>query len=88
MPDTASDAIALLRALDGLHLLYATHAQHAFLPDPAAFRQVLAARLAALNALLTSRHAELSLQLPASASVDLAYLHDALRQGYQLLLSQ
>ena len=86
-PAAQADAEALLCALDGLHLLYATHAQHAFLSDTAAFKQVLAARLAGLNALLTGHHAALSIQLSASASLDLADLHDVLRQGYQLLLS-
>ncbi|RFP08066.1 MULTISPECIES: glycosyltransferase [unclassified Duganella] len=79
-----NDADALACALDGLHLLYAAHAQHGFLADPAAFKQTLAARLAALNALLTSRHATLA----AGAGVPLTDLHEVLRQGYQLLLSE
>lgn len=78
-----ADADALACALDGLHLLYAAHAQQGFLADRAAFRQTLAARLAGLNALLTSRHAALA----AGADLPLADLHEVLRQGYQLLLS-
>ncbi|GJJ05285.1 hypothetical protein RugamoR64_58230 [Duganella rhizosphaerae] len=78
-----SELDALARALDGLHLLYATHAQQAFLTDAAAFKQILATRLAALNALLTSGHAALA----AGAGPHLDALHDVLRQGYQLLLS-
>jgi predicted O-linked N-acetylglucosamine transferase (SPINDLY family) len=82
-PAAPTDADALACALDGLHLLYAAHAQHAFLCDPAAFKQVLSARLATLNALLISRHTALS----SSASLPLSDLHEVLRQGYQLLLS-
>ncbi len=78
-----SELGALARALDGLHLLYAAHAQQAFLTDADAFKQILATRLAALNALLTSRHAALA----PGAGPHLDALHDVLRQGYQLLLS-
>jgi len=78
---------ALARALDGLQLLYAVHARQAFLTDRAAFRDTLAARLAALSALLTGGHGA----LVAGAGAELAALqdtlHDTLRQGYQLLLS-
>jgi len=78
-----ADATALARALDGLHLLYASHARPAFLPDPAAFKLVLASRLAALGALLATRHAALS----GGAAGHLADLQEVLRQGYELLLS-
>lgn len=74
---------ALARALEGLRLLYAAHAQQIFLADPAAFRQILSARLAAVGALIGNRHAT----LPASAAGLLDELQDVLRLGYKLLFS-
>ena len=74
---------ALERGIESLQLLYGAHAQQLFLADAARFRQVLAARLGALGALLSSQHTALA-GLPAPR---LEQIQQVLRQGYQLLLS-
>ncbi|PHV09344.1 UDP-N-acetylglucosamine-peptide N-acetylglucosaminyltransferase [Janthinobacterium sp. BJB412] len=80
--DRAASARTLARALEGLHLLYQVHAQGLLPGGPAGFKTLLAARLAALSALVTSEHARLGAEQP-----QIDELCRLMQQGYRLLLT-
>ncbi|MBJ7309758.1 UDP-N-acetylglucosamine-peptide N-acetylglucosaminyltransferase [Rugamonas sp. CCM 8940] len=78
----AASARTLARALESLNLLYQVHAQNLLPGGPARFKTLLAARLAALAALVTGEHARLGAEQP-----QIDELCRLMQQGYRLLLS-
>ncbi|WGG50702.1 glycosyltransferase [Rugamonas sp. DEMB1] len=78
----ANRAAASARALEGLNLLYDAHAHGLLADDAARFKTLLAGRLAALSALVTSEHARLGAEQP-----QIDELCRLMQQGYRLLLS-
>ena len=81
--DDAAQAAAdtLERTLEALRLLYGAHAQQLFLTDVVRFKELLAARLAALATLLSAQHSQLA------GTAALEDIQQVLRHGYQLLLA-
>lgn len=70
-------------ALERLHLLYEAHTRQHFLTDARQFKALLSARLGALAALVQQHYGALSGADPQHNEA----LQQALRQGYQMLLS-
>ncbi|MBV7539232.1 glycosyltransferase [Duganella sp. sic0402] len=73
----------LAPVLERLYLLYEAHTRQHFLTDSAQFKTLLAARLAALGALVQQHHSQLAAGDPQLAED----LQQALRQGYHMLLA-
>ncbi|MYM70396.1 glycosyltransferase [Pseudoduganella sp. FT55W] len=84
---TGHDAVTLddqlAPALERLYLLYEAHTRQHFLTDSTRFKALLVTRLEALSALLHRHHA----QLAAGDAQQNEAVQQALKQGYQLLLS-
>ena len=76
------DALGIEAAVEWLHLLYDAWQQRQFVTDAAAFRRLLAGRLAAFTNQLATQHEQLRAE-----GCNLEEIHLALRQGYQLLLA-
>jgi predicted O-linked N-acetylglucosamine transferase (SPINDLY family) len=81
--DAATLDAQLAPALERLYLLYEAHTRQHFLTDSTRFKALLATRLEALSTLLHRHHA----QLAAGDAQQNESVQQALKQGYQLLLS-
>ncbi|MYM25442.1 glycosyltransferase [Duganella sp. FT135W] len=82
-PDAATLDSMLAPALERLYLLYEAHTRQHFLTDSTRFKTLLAARLEALSLLVHRHHT----QLAAGDAQQNETVQQALRLGYQLLLS-
>lgn len=71
-------------ALERLYLLYEAHTRQHFLTDARQFKALLAARLAALAALVQRHYSQLAEGDPRQSEA----VEQALRQGYHMLLAQ